>query len=122
LRSVKKLRQLLRLRLLLPDTTTTETITDETLAGETDTETATTETITDETPADETTTTTETVTDTEAEPVSLRGKFRKLLAQEYNDIERKRQTLTNLRRTNEKKLKGKYLGPEMRWLGLIAAS
>jgi hypothetical protein len=99
------------------DTTTTETITDETLAGETDTETATTETITDETPADETTTTTETVTDTEAEPVPLRGKFfndeqGKILAQEYNDIERKRQTLTNLRRTNEKKLKGKYLGPD----------
>jgi hypothetical protein len=47
----------------------------------------------------------------------LRGKFfndeqGKLLAQEYNDIERKRQTLTNLRRTNEKKLKGKYLGPD----------
>jgi hypothetical protein len=99
------------------DTTTTETITDETPASETDTETATTETITDETPAGETTTTTETVTDTEAEPVSLRGKFfndeqGKLLAQEYNDIERKRQTLTNLRRTNEKKLKGKYLGPD----------
>jgi hypothetical protein len=99
------------------ETATTETITDETLAGETDTETATTETITDKTPADETTTTTETVTDTEAEPVSLRGKFfndeqGKLLAQEYNDIERKRQTLTNLRRTNEKKLKGKYLGPD----------
>jgi hypothetical protein len=99
------------------ETATTETITDETLAGETDTETATTETITDETPAGETTTTTETVTDTEAEPVSLRGKFfndeqGKLLAQEYNDIERKRQTLTNLRRTNEKKLKGKYLGPD----------
>jgi hypothetical protein len=99
------------------ETATTETITDETLAGETDTETATTETITDETLAGETTTTTETVTDTEAEPVSLRGKFfndeqGKLLAQEYNDIERKRQTLTNLRRTNEKKLKGKYLGPD----------
>jgi hypothetical protein len=99
------------------ETATTETITDETLAGETDTETATTETITDKTPAGETTTTTETVTDTEAEPVSLRGKFfddeqGKLLAQEYNDIERKRQTLTNLRRTNEKKLKGKYLGPD----------
>jgi hypothetical protein len=99
------------------DTTTTETITDETPGSETDTETATTETITDETPAGETTTTTETVTDTEAEPVSLRGKFfndeqGKLLAQEYNDIERKRQTLTNLRRTNEKKLKGKYLGPD----------
>jgi hypothetical protein len=94
------------------DTTTTETVTDET-----DTETATTETITDETPAGETTTTTETVTDTEAKPVPLRGKFfndeqGKLLAQEYNDIERKRQTLTNLRRTNEKKLKGKYLGPD----------
>jgi hypothetical protein len=99
------------------DTTTTETVTDETPTGETDTETTTTETVTDETPAGETTTTTETVTDTEAEPVSLRGKFfndeqGKLLAQEYNDIERKRQTLTNLRRTNEKKLKGKYLGPD----------
>jgi hypothetical protein len=48
------------------DTTTTETITDETLAGETDTETATTETITDETLAGETdteTATTETITD-----------------------------------------------------------
>jgi len=99
------------------DTTTTETVTDETPTGETDTETTTTETVTDETPAGETTTTTETVTDTEAEPVSLRGKFfndeqGKLLAQEYNDIEEKRQTLTNLRRTNEKKLKGKYLGPD----------
>jgi hypothetical protein len=99
------------------ETATTETVTDETPTGETDTETTTTETVTDETPAGETTTTTETVTDTEAEPVSLRGKFfndeqGKLLAQEYNDIERKRQTLTNLRRTNEKKLKGKYLGPD----------
>jgi hypothetical protein len=96
------------------DTTTTETVTDETPADET---TTTTETVTDETPAGETTTTTETVTDTEAKPVPLRGKFfndeqGKLLAQEYNDIERKRQTLTNLRRTNEKKLKGKYLGPD----------
>jgi hypothetical protein len=99
------------------DTTTTETVTDETPTGETDTETTTTETVTDETPAGETTTTTETVTDTEAKPVPLRGKFfddeqGKILAQEYNDIERKRQTLTNLRRTNEKKLKGKYLGPD----------
>jgi hypothetical protein len=118
LRSVKKLRQLLRLRLLLPiRLRLRQSQTKHLLLRETDTETATTETITDETPADETTTTTETVTDTEAEPVSLRGKFfndeqGKLLAQEYNDIERKRQTLTNLRRTNEKKLKGKYLGPD----------